>query len=552
MPLHGTAGRLQLDSCAAIDKHRVYVVAQAVIEQGRFTALQLSRRLDHRWAAVVAPQIGPGQLTVFSQWGISDGPFVHPTRHRRGELWATWRYQNPSMAVRLVAAAYSSRWSESGLISQRAVKSGFLNRFSSADPTGGGDQDRLLAAATIESRSDQRQGWQITLRTDEADFQLFTNPTLFAKDRRKGDQQEVRDHHSTTGFDLGYWVVANGKRLQWKTAFNAHADFASAQVQVWHSQRRARLNDCFGDDNPCLRANLTDRRLRATVSETIAAKHWQVEAALQLHQATWSVDDMDAETAQSSKSRGGSAARARLVPALQSQYQVSKHVTLLTGINGKVYSTHSLAAVERNAFAAMSRIWSIDATLRVRPSSDVSASFTAWRSYHQAHLTWDVTSTSSLLIAKKKLAGFDASLFWQASPSVRFAADLSVARQPTNGSAPDDAPLARLFGSATIDYKRGPLSVAGRIHGMSTRVLGQRDEGNVAVTAPFTITDVAAGYAWRQLSVGVSVSNLFNIKWDEEARLTQVRRSPTADIQQDILSSPGGSRMLMFSVGVIK
>jgi hypothetical protein len=164
---------------------------------------------------------------------------------------------------------------------------------------------------------------------------------------------------------------------------------------------------------------------------------------------------------------------------------------------------------------------------------------------------WDATSTSSLLVAKKQLAGFDASLFWQATPAVRFAADLSVARQPANGSAPDDAPLARLFGSASADYKRGPVSVAARIHGMGTRVLGQQDDGNVAATSPFILTDVAAQYGWSQLSFGVSVSNLLNVEWDEEARLSQVRRSPRAEVQQDILSSPGGSRMLMFSVSAI-
>lgn len=531
-------------------RHPDEVTASLAIEPGRFSPSEQARRLSHRWTALTTPTAGPGRLVLAAEWGIADGAFVHPQRHRRGVLWTRWSHQFGGATLDLGVHAITDRWAESGLLSREQVAAGFLTEWSAADATQGGDQARLRGWARAGSDDHARVGWRATLAHEVSSFRLFANQTLYAADAEAGDQREFLDDRSATTVRTEVWRRQRWRRAALRSDAGVEVSLSSAALQIWHTQRRARIDRCFADDNPCLDALVGDRRLSAWLDQRARRGPLTLAAGVRLDQLTWSVDDEDPETGQSPATRGGDAARARLIPVGEARWQVSPAVTLTARARGQTRGTHALAAVDRSAFAALARIWTSELSVDVAPDATLAAGLTGWHVREDRWLAWDAMTTSASLRAGAIRTGADAWLRWRPASALVLVADLSAAR--VRARAPDaavEAEVPRQFGSVAAQYRRGRGLVTTRVRALGARLAGTTGDGTRLGTAPATLVDLAGSWTTRWLTISIGVTNLLDQDWRERALVRVTRPSRRADLVDGVIESPGAPRTVVLTVG---
>src|ERR1700716_2652722 len=105
--------------------------------------------------------------------------------------------------------AYTSRWSSTDQIPQRAVEAGQLDRFGAVDATDGGRSSRFSLSAQW-ARGDASTSTRASAYAIRSRLNLFSNFTFFLNDPVNGDQFEQVDRRTVAGGDLSH---------SWRTPF---------------------------------------------------------------------------------------------------------------------------------------------------------------------------------------------------------------------------------------------------------------------------------------------------------------------------------------------
>ena len=85
------------------------------------------------------------------------------------------------------------------------------------------------------------------------------------------------------------------------------------------------------------------------------------------------------------------------------------------------------------------------------------------------------------------------------------------------------------------------LFKSGLYGGLNVRHLADRpaNEDNSIVADGYTITDLNAGYNWKNMSLGIQVQNLFDIAWNETQFATESRLQNEPTAVEEIHFTPG-------------
>jgi len=173
-----------------------------------FARVQYGEFDTFRAVGVASPRVGafaddgPARGYLAFEAYHTDGPFVNEedlwrySALARGEVDVT-----PDLRLSGHLLGYHADWNASGLIPQRLVESGMLDRFGSLDPTEGGDTTRVQGKVQLDwypwADGHLMANWYLSYY----DFELFSNFTYFLNDPVNGDGivQQDRDRVYTGG-----------------------------------------------------------------------------------------------------------------------------------------------------------------------------------------------------------------------------------------------------------------------------------------------------------------------------------------------------------------
>ncbi|HSN25719.1 MAG TPA: TonB-dependent receptor [Kofleriaceae bacterium] len=422
---------------------------------------------------------------------------------------------------------FSGRYTESGLLPQDEVRAGRLGAYSAEDPTQGGDTMRASASLALTTRDRHGAVWHLDGYLVQSSDRIFTNHSLFLRDAEHGDQLEHDDARTTYGAH-GYY-----RRGGIRIGVQARAD--DANLGLWHDERRRRLDACFEVDNPC---TLTAAHVRdlAVYAEAKRVVHGiAIEPGVRLDQLTWDDEDLDPETATSTKSLTATAARARISPKLGITIPASRHVAVLLRGGGGFRSSDTRATAATGAIRAIPRVWAGDAGVVISPDSHVRAAASAYASWQQEEVAWVPDAAQAVTVPASWRYGLETRVDAHVVPWLALDASVSLARRagtvPT-GLAAEVAPLfpALIAKAGATAMRRGSF-VTLRGLGLEERVGESAHENAVLVT-------VVAGHRWRSLELDVQLDNLLNRSDDEIALPGAVRPSRVAGAMNDILATP--------------
>lgn len=212
----------------------------------------------------------------------SDGPWERPENTQRYNGLLKYTTELGDYNAEFLATAYSSDWSATDQIPQRAVDDGRLDRFGFVDPSAGGETYRYNLIANFTSEHVYYQAFAAIYGLD-----LFGNATYFLNDPVNGDQIEQEDRRTIIGgrMDRSWHAELRANRVEVRAGADMRYDKIS-KVDLYNTVARSRLVQVRDDSVDELSIGLYaeaevfwNERLRTTFGLRGDFYQWDVNAA---------------------------------------------------------------------------------------------------------------------------------------------------------------------------------------------------------------------------------------------------------------------------------
>ncbi len=199
----------------------------------------------YRAVGVVSPRFGAfggsdpdaSGVLSFEAYG-TDGPFRSDENLRRLSLFGRGDVRlSPTLKLSGHVLGYTADWDASGLIPERLVDSGRLNRFGSLDPTEGGDTSRIQGKLQLDWEPSESSRVLVNAYVAHYDLDLYSNFTYALGDPATGDGIIQRDDRIYTGGRVEYlqfpelpWFGGVRAGFEWR--------YDDARVRLGNQTRR--------------------------------------------------------------------------------------------------------------------------------------------------------------------------------------------------------------------------------------------------------------------------------------------------------------------------
>ena len=171
----------------------------------------------------------------------TDGPVADPQGLRRLNVFTKYHtHLSERTSLMIDAGGFTSAWTASGQLPQRAVDSGIISRFGSLDDLEGGTTGRQNLNITLRSHGAKNSNFTSRIWASYYDFKLFSNFTLFLDHPVEGDMIEQTDDRVLFGVEntFSFYHDLVGRLTHTRFGGGLRAD--NAAVALWHSPERVR------------------------------------------------------------------------------------------------------------------------------------------------------------------------------------------------------------------------------------------------------------------------------------------------------------------------
>ncbi len=538
-----TAGALELKTVDEVPDHGDATVWIAGSTPTGKASTQFDR-FDRRIVGMASPHVRDGDKTLIAvQAAEVDGPFVNEQNYRQGSGLAKYKTRVGSGDLTFEATGYHGTWNQSGQVPSLEVDAGRLDRFGSVDPSEGGLATRASLSASYVVRDDDAHSvFRLMGYGVRNKLKLFSDFTLFARDRVHGDEIRQTDDRYMTGIDASYEKLVESDTVPTLLRFGVQGRYDDTETSLNHAEKRIILPECFdAGPNPC---NHTDNRIldAAVYGEAdIAPLKWlHVRPGLRVDGFYWNVADLDAKTqSDPMTTQGGTANRTMVGPKLSIEAHADEVMTFFVNGGSGFHSNDARAAVATNGHGSLARALGAEVGVRMVPRARARVSADLWYLHLQSEQVWSGDAGGTEPSDPTRRFGLDLEGSIDATPwlsldaNVTYAKSTIVANQG-NGGALALAP--RWMGS-------GGISVHDKLKFLSLRTRGIADRaGNddaSLIAKGYRIFDLVAGRHFGKLNVEVDIANLFDQEWREAQFAESSAVTPTAPIVEQMQYTPG-------------
>jgi hypothetical protein len=523
-----TAGALELRTLDEIAATGTVYIAGGAPLTGK-------RAFDRRMVALASPRLREGDKTLIAaEIGEQDGPFVHPQDFQRGIAMGKWRGEVGAGALELATNWYVARWNQSGQIPESLVRSGALDRFGAVDPSEGGDASRASVQARYERPAGQGGTLRLAAYGVRNRLQLFSNFTLFARDPALGDAIEQTAARWLYGASATYQKAIHHDHLDAFVTGGVQVRADDVETSLWHTARRQRVANCFGEQNPCNRHDSSIRNAAAYAEANVIPARWlHVFPGVRVDGFAWAVDDRAGDEMTVGRT---TVARALVSPKLSVELHPTQQINFFANSGGGFHSNDARAAVRMGGAGALARAWGGEVGARVKPSRGSRLAMDVWYLQLSSELVWSGDAGGTEASDPTRRFGLD--IEGSTAVSSWLSLDGSVtwaqARYGTGGAV---ALAPRWMGTAGLTAKLGRMGfVAVRTRGISDRA-GTEDG---ALTAEgYVLVDVIAGARRGAWGINLTINNLLDTKWREAQFAEESRVAPSAELVEQMHFTPG-------------
>jgi hypothetical protein len=530
-----TAGAMELQTLDHVDGPTLWI-AGGVPLAGPKSFEQYNRRV----VGMASPELrdrDTDRSLIAAQIADTDGPFENAQRFRQGNALVKWQGEVGRGDLHLETSWYAASWNASGQVPESAVAQGLIGRFGSLDPSEGGDTSRTSLQLGYRVHDDHGGVWRASLFGLEYRLRLFSDFTLFARDPAHGDQIEQVVARAVWGLDAAYQRQFSLAGLDTYLTAGVQLRDDNTETGLWHTEHRMRLPGCFDRGvNPCNNDADRIRDVAGYVEATIhLPPHIHILPGLRFEQVGWDVDDLDPATrSDPTRTTGGSASRAVVLPKLSIEAEVTSKLDLFANAGSGFHSNDARGSVAGHGAGALARSLGAEAGLRTTVLPHARLAADVWYLHLDSELVWNGDEGGTAASGPTRRYGVDLEAEYSPLPWLRLDGNLSLAHaafvhNAGNGSALALAP--RIMGQGGVTLLHGPAYVSLRARGIADRP--GNDSGTLTAQG-YLIFDLIAGRTFGKLDLNLTLNNLLDSDW---------REAQFADTSAIVPGGPGVEQM---------
>jgi hypothetical protein len=448
-----------------------------------------------------------------SEYRYSDSYFDNPQHFKRFNLFTKYHGRlNANNWLTVSVSTLYSTWKASGQIPESAVNDNVIGFYGALDPNEGGVTSRTNVNAQLLTTLSNNDIVKNQFYYSRYKFDLHTNFTFYLVDTINGDEIRQREARNLYGYNGSYHhesYIGNTKLIT-DAGINTRLDMTKGS-ELSHTVNNFTIID------PIKLGDITELGAGAYLGETFQfSSKFSMNAGLRFDQFYYRYNNKLA-TDSALNGIGVYTAHNNIVsPKLNFYYHVNDKTQfyLLTGKG--FHSNDTRAVVAQGGLQTLPAAYGADMGTVFKPVKNLLINAALWCSYLQKEYVYAGDGGSVEFSGRTRRIGFDLSGRYQPLKSLYFDADVNYA----HGRSLDDpdganyiplAPVWSSTGGITGTFKNG-------FNGsLRYRYLGDRAaKADYSLVAKgYFINDLVLNYTKPKYEIGLTVNNLFNVKWKE-------------------------------------
>lgn len=418
----------------------------------------------------------------------------------------------------------SSKWNASGQIPDRAVEDGTIGWFGAIDANEGGKTSRYNFNANLKSYLKNGAKFSNQIFYTKYQFELYSNFTFFLNDPINGDQIRQKEDRNLYGFNSTYEKSVNLFGLKSDT-------YAGVQLRYddVNDLELSRTKD---------RSITTERLKFGDVDEVNLGVFWSQKISVnQNFDITPSLrldyfDNQYNDKLLNQKLKSNSNI---LSPKIKFNYRLNDNVQLYSYFGKGFHSNDTRVAVLENGKKVLPPALGTDFGGIFKIGKKLILQSAIWYLWLDQEFVYVGDEAVVEEGGKTERMGIDVTARYEIYKNWFADFNLSLAKPRSLGvsSSENLIPLApKLVSTGGITYRKE----TGFNGSLRYRLMGDRpaNEDNSVVAKGYFVWDGTFNYTTKNWELGVSVQNIFNVKWketqfDTESRL-QNETSPVSEI----------------------
>ncbi|EHQ31063.1 TonB-dependent receptor [Mucilaginibacter paludis] len=456
-----------------------------------------------------------------SEYRYSDSYFDNPQHFKRFNFFTKYHGKlNDKNWLTLTASTLYSKWKASGQIPESAVNDGTVGFYGAIDPNEGGITSRSNVNAQLLTTLPNNDIIKNQLYYSRYKFDLHTNFTFYLVDTVNGDeirQREARNLYGYNGSFLHEGYIGDTK-VTTEAGINARLDMTT------NSELSNTVNN-FTVINPFKLGDITELGTGAFVNETFQfSSKFSLNAGLRFDQFHYKYNNKLASDSTLNGVGVYTANNNIISPKLNFYYQATEKTQLYLFLGKGFHSNDTRVVVAEKGLQTLPAAYGADLGTVFKPAKNLLFNAALWYSYLQKEYVYAGDGGTVDFSGRTQRLGFDFSGRYQPITSLYFDADVNYAhgRSLDDPKSENYIPLAPVWsstGGITYIFKDG-------FNGsLRYRWLGDRaaNEDYSLRAEGYFINDLVLNYTKKKYELGLTINNLFNVKWKETQFETETR-----------------------------
>ena len=470
-------------------------------------------------------------LYVATEYAYSNGFFDYPQHFNRFNFFTKYSGKISSKSYLTISAStFNSTWDASGQIPDRAVESGLIGFYGAIDNTEGGTTSRTNLNAQLITTLSDGSFFKNQIYYTKYKFDLHTNFTFYLNDPLNGDQIRQKENRDLLGYNGSYHHSSHSGSTIITTEAGLSARWDKIHdLELSHTVNRFTLLDrlAFG--------NVSELDAAAYINETLQfSEKFSLNAGLRFDQfVNQYTDHLKSDSL--FKANSGI-----LSPKISFNYHKNNSIQYYFNLGKGFHSNDTRVCVIENGRQVLPAAYSADLGTILKPTKNILLHAAIWYLWLDQEFVYSGDGAYVEPSGRSQRTGFDLSIRYEPIRSVYFDADLNYAhgRFVDEKKGLDYIPLAPVWSSTGgITYKnRSGINGSLRYRWLSDR---PANEDFTLIAKGYLVNDLVINYTQKKYEIGLSINNIFNVKWKETQFDTESRLKNEPAPVDEIHFTPG-------------
>jgi hypothetical protein len=471
-----------------------------------------------------------------SEYRYSNSYFENAQHFKRFNFFTKYHGQiSPNSWLSVSASTLYSNWDASGQIPESAVAEGKVDYYGALDPNEGGVTSRTNLNAQLLTTLGDHDVIKNQLYYSHYTFDLHTNFTFFLVDTVNGDEIRQKEARNLYGYNGSYTHESyfGNVKLTSEAGLTARLDMTD-NSQLSHTVNRYTLI------NPIKLGDITELSAGAYINESIRFNSkFSMNAGLRFDQFFYKYNNKLASDTTLSGVGIYKANNNIVSPKLNFYYQATGKTQFYLFLGKGFNSNDARSVVAVNGLQSLAAAYNADLGTVFKPMKSLLINTAIWYGYLSNEFVYGGDGGSVEFNGRTQRIGGDLSVRYQPIKSLFVDVDLNYA----HGRSLDDPKGQNYIPLAPVWSSTGGITYVNKngINGsLRYRYLGNRaaNEDYSLTAVGYFINDLVLNYTTSKFEIGVTINNLFNVKW-KETQFETVTRLKGEEPVDGVAFTPG-------------